>query len=55
MSSNFAFVLITVGFITMVTCFAGSRRDNIKLRQLNARIKDLIAGDYSEVVDMQGN
>ena len=32
-----------------------NRRDNIKLRQLNAKIKDLIAGDYSEVVDMQGS
>ena len=31
-----------------------NRRDNIKPRQLNAKIKDLIAGDYSEVVDMQG-
>ena len=32
-----------------------NRRDNIKLRQLNTKIKDLIAGDYSEVVDMQGS
>ncbi len=30
-----------------------NRRDNIKLRQLSIKIKDLIAGDYSEVVDMQ--
>ena len=32
-----------------------SRRDNIRLRQLNQKIKDLIAGDYSQVLDMQGN
>lgn len=31
------------------------RRDNIRLKQLNQKIKDLIAGDYSQVLDMQGN
>ena len=56
MSSNFVFVLITVGFIIVVALLLPeNRRDNIKLRQLNAKIKDLIAGDYSEVVDMQGS
>ena len=56
MSSNFVFVLITVGFIIVVALLLlENRRDNIKLRQLNAKIKDLISGDYSEVVDMQGS
>ena len=56
MSSNFVFVLITVGFIIVVALLLlENRRDNIKLRQLNAKIKDLIAGDYSELVDMQGS
>lgn len=56
MSSNFVFVLITVGFIIVVALLLlENRRDNIKLRQLNAKIKDLIAGDYSEVVNMQGS
>ncbi|MBS6742534.1 cell wall metabolism sensor histidine kinase VicK [Streptococcus parasanguinis] len=56
MSSNFVFVLITVGFIIVVALLLlENRRDNIKLRQLNTKIKDLIAGDYSEVVDMQGS
>ena len=55
-SSNFVFVLITVGFIIVVALLLlENRRDNIKLRQLNSKIKDLIAGDYSEVVDMQGS
>ena len=31
------------------------RRDNIRLKQLNQKIKDLIAGDYSQVLAMQGN
>ena len=56
MSSNLVFVLITVGFIIVVALLLlENRRDNIKLRQLKAKIKDLIAGDYSEVVDMQGS
>lgn len=56
MSSNLVFVLITIGFIIVVALLLlENRRDNIKLRQLNAKIKDLIAGDYSEVVDMQGS
>ena len=32
-----------------------SRRDNIRLRQLNQKVKDLIAGDYSQILDMQGS
>ena len=32
-----------------------SRRDNIRLKQLNQKVKDLIAGDYSQVLDMQGS
>ena len=32
-----------------------NRRDNIRLRQLNQKVKDLIAGDYSQVLDMQGS
>lgn len=55
-SSNFVFVLITIGFMIVVALFLlENRKDNVKLRQLNAKIKDLIAGDYSEVVDMQGS
>ena len=56
MSSNFVFVLITVGVIIVVALLLlENRRDNIMLRQLIGLIKDLIAGDYSEVVDMQGS
>ena len=32
-----------------------NRRDNIRLRQINQKIKDLIDGDYSQVLDMQGS
>ena len=33
----------------------GNRRDNIRLRQINQKVQDLIAGDYSQVLDMQGS
>ena len=32
-----------------------NRRDNIRLRQINQKVQDLIAGDYSKVLDMQGS
>ena len=32
-----------------------NRRDNIRLRQINQKVQDLIAGDYSQVLDMQGS
>ena len=32
-----------------------NRRDNIRLKQINQKVKDLISGDYSRVLDMQGS
>ncbi|MDU4467151.1 MAG: cell wall metabolism sensor histidine kinase VicK [Streptococcus mitis] len=56
LTSNFIFILILIGFILLVTfLLLESRRDNIRLRQLNQKVKDLIAGDYSQVLDMQGS
>lgn len=52
----FIYVLILIGFILLVSfLLLEGRRDNIRLKQLNQKIKDLIAGDYSQVLDMQGN
>ena len=52
----FVYVLILIGFIMLVSfLLLEGRRDNIRLKQLNQKIKDLIAGDYSQVLDMQGN
>ena len=31
-----------------------NRRDNVRIRQLNQKVKDLIAGNYSEILDVQG-
>ena len=56
LTRDFVFVLILIGFIMLVSfLLLEGRRDNILLKQLNQKIKDLIAGDYSQVLDMQGN
>ena len=56
LTRDFIFVLILIGFIMLVSfLLLEGRRDNIRLKQLNQKIKDLIAGDYSQVLDMQGN
>ena len=56
LNRDFIFILILVGFILVVTLLLlENRRDNIRLKQINQKIKDLIAGDYSRVLDMQGS
>ena len=56
LTRDFVFILILLGFILLVTfLLLESRRDNIRLRQINQKVKDLIAGDYSQVLDMQGS
>ncbi|MCC3167714.1 cell wall metabolism sensor histidine kinase VicK [Streptococcus sanguinis] len=55
-SADFVFAIIIIGFIVVVgLLLLENRRDNQKLVQLNQKVKDLIAGDYSEVLDMQGS
>ena len=56
LTSDFIFILILLGFILIVTLLLlENRRDNIRLKQINQKVKDLIAGDYSKVLDMQGS
>ena len=56
LTRDFIFVLILIGFIMLVSfLLLEGRRDNIRLKQLNQKVKGLIAGDYSQVLDMQGN
>ena len=48
LTSDFIFILILLGFILIVTLLLlENRRDNIRLKQINQKVKDLIAGDYS--------
>ena len=56
LTSDFIFILILLGFILVVTLLLlENRRDNIRLKQINQKVKELIAGDYSQVLDMQGS
>ena len=56
LTSDFIFILILLGFILIVTLLLlENRRDNIRLKQINQKVKVLIAGDYSQVLDMQGS
>ena len=56
LTSDFIFILILLGFILIVTLLLlENRRDNIRLKQINQKVKDLIAGDYSQVLDIQGS
>ena len=53
---DFVFGLILIGFILLLSfLLLENRRDSIRLRQLNKKVKDLIAGDYSHVLDLQGS
>lgn len=55
LTSDFIFILILLGFILVVTLLLlENRRDNIRLKEINQKVKDLIAGDYSQVLDLQG-
>ena len=56
LTRDFIFILILLGFILVVTLLLlENRRDNIRLKQINQKVKDLIAGDYSRVLDLQGS
>lgn len=54
-TKDFIFGLLILGFILVISLLSlENRRDNLRIRQLNQKIQDLIAGDYSQVIDMQG-
>lgn len=56
LTSDFIFILILLGFILVVILLLlENRRDNIRLKEINQKVKDLIAGDYSQVLDLQGS
>ncbi|WP_314007781.1 cell wall metabolism sensor histidine kinase VicK [uncultured Streptococcus sp.] len=56
LTRDFIFILILLGFILVVTLLLlENRRDNIRLKLINQKVKDLIAGDYSRVLDLQGS
>ena len=56
LNRDFIFILILLGFILVVTLLLlENRRVYLRLKKINPRVKHLIAGDYSRVLDMQGS
>lgn len=55
-TAEFWFVVILIGFLIALTVLLiENHRDNKQIKQLNQRVKALMDGDYSEVLDMRGS
>ncbi|HFH9837063.1 TPA: cell wall metabolism sensor histidine kinase VicK [Streptococcus suis] len=55
-TAEFWFIVILIGFIITVTILLiENHRDNKQIKQLNQKVKQLIAGDYSDILDMRGS
>lgn len=55
-TSEFWFVVILIGFIVVLTfLLIENHRDNKQIKILNQKVKALIAGDYSDILDMRGS
>lgn len=48
-------MVIIIGFVVALAFMVlENHRDNKQIRILNQKVKELIAGDYSDVLDMRG-
>ncbi|HEL1639432.1 TPA: cell wall metabolism sensor histidine kinase VicK [Streptococcus suis] len=55
-TAEFWFVVILIGFIIAVAVLLiENHRDNKQIKQLNKKVKQLIEGDYSDILDMRGS
>ncbi|HEL2402762.1 TPA: cell wall metabolism sensor histidine kinase VicK [Streptococcus suis] len=55
-TAEFWFVVILIGFLIALTVLLiENHRDNKQIKQLNQRVKALMDGDYTEVLDMRGS
>ena len=55
-TAEFWFVVIIIGFVVALAFMVlENHRDNKQIRILNQKVKELIAGDYSDVLDMRGS
>lgn len=55
-TTEFWFVIILMGFVIALTfMLIENHRDNKQIKVLNKKVKALIAGDYSDVLDMRGS
>ena len=55
-TAEFWFVVIIIGFVVALAfMLLENHRDNKQIKILNQKVKDLIAGDYSDILDMRGS
>ncbi|TCD46105.1 cell wall metabolism sensor histidine kinase VicK [Streptococcus sp. X16XC17] len=55
-TTEFWFIVILVGFvIALVFMLIENHRDSKQIKILNQKVKELIAGDYSDILDMRGS
>lgn len=55
-TAEFWFVVILIGFVVALTfMLVENYRDSKQIKILNQKVKELIAGDYSDVLDMRGS
>lgn len=55
-SQGFIFTLIVLGFIAILAyLLLENHKDNQQIKILNQKVKDLILGDYSEILDVLGS
>lgn len=53
---EFWFIVIVVGFVlVLIFLLVENHRDNKQIKILNQKVKELIAGDYSDILDMRGS
>ncbi|MGT2911173.1 cell wall metabolism sensor histidine kinase VicK [Streptococcus cameli] len=55
-TTEFWFILILIGFVVALSfMLIENHRDSKQIKILNQKVKELIAGDYSDVLDMRGS
>lgn len=55
-TAEFWFIIIIIGFVVALSfMLIENHRDSIQIKVLNQKVKELIAGDYSDILDMRGS
>ncbi len=55
-SQGFIFTFIVIGFVSvLIYLLMANHKDNQQIKVLNQKVKDLILGDYSEILDVLGS
>lgn len=55
-TAEFWFIVIIIGFVVALSfMLIENHRDSTQIKILNRKVKELIAGDYSDILDMRGS